>query len=631
MPDRPLDVICIGRSSVDLYGNQVGGRLEDMLSFSKYLGGCPTNISVGTSRLGLNSALITRVGNEQMGRFIVEGLGKEGVDTSQITTDSDRLTALVILGIRDKETFPHIFYRENCADMALSEKHISEDFIASAKAIVVTGTHFSTPEVDAASRKAMAFAKKNSTKIVFDIDYRPVFWGLSGHADGESRFVESGEVTKLFQTIFSDCDLIVGTEEEVHIAGGSTDTLVALRNIRKLSGAVIVLKRGAEGCVVYPDKIPHNLNQGIVGKGFEVDVLNTLGAGDGFMSGFLRGWLTGGDWETCCTYANATGALVVSRHGCSPASPSWDELSKFISQNNFDIEHTHRASTRYGHRPEIHTLAFDHRSQLEDLADECGADRNRISDLKLLIAEAVQEVNSSETRGILVDDTYGLGVLDKLTGSGWWIGRPVEKPGSRPLEFEKGNTIGLTLLDWPAEHIAKCLVYYHPDDDEDLKQEQINRLSDLCKACCRTEHELLIEVIAPTDMPKDDFTILESVREIYQSGIKPDWWKLPPPVSNDEWSNLSDVIIENDPYCRGVVLLGLNAPTEELKKGFAIAGSHNICKGFAVGRSIFQEPAKAWLLNQASDEDTVTAISKNYSEIVMLWNSRRGQYDRRLN
>ncbi len=623
MPDRPLDVICIGRSSVDLYGDQVGGRLEDMLSFSKYLGGCPTNISVGTSRLGLNSALITRVGDEQMGRFIIEGLNKEGVDTSQITTDPDRLTALVILGIRDKETFPHIFYRENCADMALREEHIYEEFISSAKAIVVTGTHFSTPHVDAASRKAISFAKRNKTKIVLDIDYRPVFWGLSGHAEGDKRFVKSSDVSKHFQSIVGDCNLIVGTEEEIHMAGGSTDTRTALMNIRKLSEAVIVLKRGAEGCIVYPEHIPENLSKGIVGQGFKVDVLNTLGAGDGFMSGFLRGWLREEDWETCCTYANATGALIVSRHGCSPASPSWDELSKFIAQIDFDIEHTHRASTRYEHRPEIHALAFDHRSQMVALADECGADRNQINYFKLLVAEAVENSNCSETPGILVDDTFGQGVLDKFTGSGWWIGRPVEKPGSRPLEFEKGNTIGLTLLDWPAEHIAKCLVYYHPDDDRDLKLAQITRLKDLYNACCKTGHELLIEVISPSGMPQTEFTVLEALREIYQSGVKPDWWKLPPPVLSEVWSKLSNLIGQNDPYCRGVVLLGLNAPAEELKKGFAIAGGHDICKGFAVGRSIFQEPARAWLSGKASDEQTVTAIAQNYREIVMLWNSRR--------
>ncbi|HBP60926.1 MAG TPA: 5-dehydro-2-deoxygluconokinase, partial [Alphaproteobacteria bacterium] len=174
--DPVLDVICIGRSSVDLYGGQVGGRLEDMSSFSKYIGGSPTNISIGCARLGLKSALITRVGDEHMGRFIRETLADESVDTSHVITDDERLTALVLLGIRDAEQFPLIFYRENCADMAICEADISADFIASARAVLVTGTHFSTDRVAAASFAAMKLARAHGRKVAFDIDYRPNLW-----------------------------------------------------------------------------------------------------------------------------------------------------------------------------------------------------------------------------------------------------------------------------------------------------------------------------------------------------------------------------------------------------------------------------------------------------------------------
>ena len=142
---KTLDVITIGRSSVDLYGAQVGGRLEDMGSFQKYIGGSPTNMAAGTARLGLKSALITRVGDEHMGRFIREELAREGVDTRGVKTDPDRLTALVLLGIRDDKQFPLIFYRENCADMALCEDDIDAGFIAQSRAVVATGTHLSHP------------------------------------------------------------------------------------------------------------------------------------------------------------------------------------------------------------------------------------------------------------------------------------------------------------------------------------------------------------------------------------------------------------------------------------------------------------------------------------------------------
>ncbi|MGB1346708.1 MAG: PfkB family carbohydrate kinase, partial [Pseudomonadales bacterium] len=214
MKQKSLDLVCFGRAGVDLYGHQVGGRLEDMSSFAKYVGGSPANTSIGTARLGLKSAMLTRVGDEHMGRFIRETMQAEGVDVRGVKTDPERLTALVILGIQDEERFPLIFYRENCADMALCEEDIDEDLIASSRALLLSGTHLSTDKVAAASRKAIALAKKHNTQVVLDIDYRPNLWGLAGHGDGESRFIADGKVSEHLQQFLPDLDLIVGTEEE---------------------------------------------------------------------------------------------------------------------------------------------------------------------------------------------------------------------------------------------------------------------------------------------------------------------------------------------------------------------------------------------------------------------------------
>ncbi|MGH6912929.1 MAG: PfkB family carbohydrate kinase, partial [Geminicoccales bacterium] len=252
MAERPLDLICIGRAAVDLYGEQVPSRLEDTLSFARYLGGCAANIAVGTARLGLKPAMLARVGDEPMGRFVREQLAAEGVDVSRVTTDPHRLTALVLLGLRDRTTMPHIFYRTDCADMALEADDVEPAFIASAGALLVTGTHFSTEKVDRASRTAIRYAREAGTKVVLDIDYRPVLWGLTGHGAGESRFMASDTVTAHLQSILADCDLVVGTEEEIAIAGGSTDPLSAVRAIRARSAATIVVKRGPMGCVVFP-------------------------------------------------------------------------------------------------------------------------------------------------------------------------------------------------------------------------------------------------------------------------------------------------------------------------------------------------------------------------------------------
>lgn len=634
MPNRKFDVICLGRSSVDLYGDQIGGPLEDMQSFSKYIGGCATNIAVGSSRLGLKSSLITRVGDEQMGRFIRQTLIEEGVDVSHVSTDSERLTALVILGIRDLQTFPHIFYRENCADMGIRAEHISKDYIASSKAVVLTGTHFSKPGVEEACRTVIAYAKEAGTKIVLDIDYRPVLWGLTSHGDGENRFVESAAATKHVQSIIVDCDLIVGTEEEIHVAGGSTDTIEAVKAIRALSSAAIVVKRGPMGCVVFPDAIPDNLDDGIWVKGKEIEVYNTLGAGDGFMSGFLRGWIRGKAWETCCTFGNASGAIVVSRHACSPEIPSWEELQDFLKngsptkrlREDQRLNHLHRVTNRSHHWPEVCAIAFDHRSQFEELAQKFGKGAEEISRFKKIIASAgIDAVSDSDNPGVLIDDKYGFDALAQITGGKWWTARPVELPGSLPLEFEAGENIAITLADWPRTHVAKCLVQYHPDDDASLKSGQINSVTRLYEACVATKHDLLLEVIPPSGRGYLDDTVIRAMAEFYGHGIKPDWWKLPAAKSRQGWENIENLINEHDPYCRGVVMLGLNAPMDELIEDFAHGAASPVCKGFAVGRTLFQDAANAWFADDISDQDAQDKISENYQNLLKAWRSLRHQ------
>lgn len=620
MSPRPLDVICLGRSSVDLYGEQIGGRLEDVQSFAKYVGGCPTNIAVGTARLGLKSGLVTRVGDEQLGRFIVETLNDEGVDTSNITFDPDRLTALVILAIRDRQTFPHIFYRPDCADMALAVEHIDPNYIASAKVLLVTGTHFSQPGVEAASRAAMIYAREQGTRIVLDIDYRPVLWGLTGHAAGENRFIADAAITARLQSLVCDCDLIVGTEEEIHIAGGSEDTRTALRAIRDLSEAVIVLKRGSLGCIVFDDAIPDDLEDGISAVGKPVTVMNTLGAGDGFLSGFLRGWIRGETLETCCRLANAAGALVVSRNGCAPAMPSWEEMQAFLGGGPVDLERLHRVTTRSRQWSRIHALAFDHRSQFEDLADRHQAGHDRIGAFKGLIAEALcQAAPEGGIAGAIVDAQHGENALFRLSGNGMWIARPVEQPGSRPLRFESGENIGLTLRSWPREHVVKCLVSYHPDDPEALRTDQLDTLHTLYQACLTTDHDLLIEVIPPDDMPRNASTVARAVADMYGREIYPDWWKLPPADDRKEWAAISAVIAENDPNCRGILVLGLHRPLHDLVARFSCAREQSLCKGFAVGRSVFWDTADAWFAGTIGDDESVRQIRDSYERLSASW------------
>jgi len=598
-----FDLICMGRLAVDLYGEQIGARLEDQTSFSKYLGGSPANTGVGASRLGLRVAMLTRVGDEQNGRFLRETLAAEGVDVSHVKTDPERLTALVFLSIKDRATFPLIFYRHDCADMAIAPEDFDEAFIGSARALLVSGTHFSREEISRTCLGAIRMAKAAGVKVALDIDYRPVLWGLTSHGMGEQRFVASSLVTAKLQEIVPLCDLVIGTEEEVHIAGGIEDTNAALERIRSISRATLVVKRGPLGCTVHGD------GRVVEGPGFPVEVFNVLGAGDGFAGGFLSAWLRELPLEECARRANACGAIVVSRHGCAPAMPSRAELELFLSRADWPfrlresalLNDVHRKTTNRKPRPEVLALAFDHRKQLEELGPP-----EKIRGLKRLIAAALAR-SGFAGKGAIVDDRYGEEALFALTGSGMWLARPVEVPGSGALEFEAGDNVAAALRAWPAEHVVKCL--FHFDRGNFAKVLQLQ------EACVATGHELLLEML-PEDLPR-------AIEECYAAGIRPDWWKLPPPSSDASWDLLEKVIRDNDPHCRGVILLGMEASEQALERGFALAARRPVCKGFAVGRTIFMDAARRWFAGQCSDEQVVREVSRNYSNLVQSWNNAR--------
>jgi len=621
---RQFDLITLGRAAVDLYGEQIGGRLEDMSSFAKYLGGCPANIAVGAARLGLKVGMVTRVGDDHMGRFVRETLASEKVDVSQVKTDPTRLTALVVLGIRDSETFPLIFFRENCADMALEAEDIDATYIARAQALVVTGTHLSTTKGDAASRAAIAAARTAGTKVVLDIDYRPVLWGLTGHGDGATRYVSSASVSEHLQSILPHCDLVVGTEEEIHIAGGSTDTSAALRRMRECSSAVIVVKRGSAGATIFDRAM-----EAIECPGFPVEVFNVLGAGDGFMAGLLAGWLGGKDWSEAGRIANACGALVVARHGCAPAMPTRVELDAFLARAaeirsprlDRELSHLHRVTTRRTEHPEVLALAFDHRRQFEDLTHRHATGADRIGHFKQLIAEAVFELRG-ELGGLggIADDRYGQSALDRLTGSGIWLARPVELPGSRPLAFEDPAGPAISLRVWPAEHVAKCLVVYDASDPVPLREQQEAALLTLQEAVLATGREWLLELISPGSQGSD---IALSMHRLYTIGLRPDWWKLPPSGNAHGWKRIGNVVRANDPYSRGVLILGLESSDSQLAETFAAAADEPSVRGFAVGRAIFWKIAERWFAGTISDADTVGEIAASFRRVTALWRSAR--------
>jgi 5-dehydro-2-deoxygluconokinase len=631
--NRPLDLVCIGRTCVDLYAEQEGSRLEDVQSFRKYVGGSAANIALNTARLGVKTAMLTRVGEEQMGRFVRRTMKDNGVDVSHVTFDPEHLTPYVLLAVRDVEGFPRIFAYGDAADMALDEGDVDPEFIASSRALLVTGTPLSRPASRSASLKAVRAASEAGTRVLFDLDYRPVFWGVASHEQGGQMFVQSTKVTEVYRSMLPRCDLVVGTEEEIRIAGGFPDTRESLLAIRELSGATIVLKVGAMGAIVFPGDIPEDLQDGVSVPGYPVEVFNSVGAGDAFMSGFLSRWLREEPLKECLRIGNACGAIVVSRHGCSPAMPTPEELAYFLNMTERPhrlrddewIEHLHRATTRREPK-ELRVLAIDHRWQLEKVADELSVDRERLRDLKLLLARAFMRVAEGDpSAGVLIDDVYGLEALEELTGSGVWISRAAEVAGSRPVEFVGGMNPAATIRNWPEEQVVKCNLFMHPEDEPGLKEVQERRVLQLYDACIKNERRLLLEVQAPSGTSYGEDDTVELLERFYEIGVRPDWWKVPPNKEPEVWKRIANVVRDRDPYCAGILVLGQALAEEDLAELFAAAASEPRCNGFAIGRSIYSTDARRWLADEIYDEELISSVAERYRRMVSLWQDRTGR------
>ncbi|MCA3890011.1 MAG: DUF2090 domain-containing protein, partial [Burkholderia sp.] len=460
---------------------------------------------------------------------------------------------------------------------------------------------------------------------------------LTSRGAGENRYVPDAQVTRQLQQVLGEFDLLVGTEEEFLIAGGVPhDVIGSLQAVRGITNATLVVKRGALGCCVIEGDIPARIDDAPTFLGERVEVLNVLGAGDAFLSGLLSGLLRGCDWAESTRIANACGAIVVSRHACSAAMPTPAELAHWFdgSRNpvvdaDRTLAHLHRVTVPRREWDDLCVMAFDHRSQFYELAVQAGADEARVKTLKRLLVRAVEQVERDRHIeghvGVLIDGgAYGSDALASATGRGWWVGRPVELPGSRPLRFDETRSVGSSLTHWPTEQVVKCLVHYHPDDDVDLRVEQEQRVLELWEATRASGNELLLEMIPPravTPAGTEDDAVLRTVARFYNLGVKPEWWKLTP-LSADGWTRLAALIAERDPHCRGAVILGLNQPLQYLVDSFRSA-TNPIVKGFMVGRTLWADASLNWFAGRIDDQALIDEVAGNFAQLVDAWLGRR--------
>ena len=331
--ERTYDTFHMGRCGMDLYSNDVGVDFVHIKSFAAYVGGSPTNMSVGCRRLGLKSALLTAFGEDLVGDFVAHFLTEEGVNVEFSPRKPGRHTGLVVLGIEPPDKFPLVFYRENCADTALEIDDVVAAPISDSRVFQFAGTNLSKEPSRSATLFAAELAKKAGTSVVLDLDFRPDQW-YDPRAFGAA-----------VRSVLHCVDIILGTDDEINAAmltdphavrvthsqvtdarviGNATDHA---RNLMERGPRVVVEKRGKHGCRIHrvdgpAEDVP----------GFQVTVQNILGAGDAFGAGFLYGYVKKWDLRKTARLGNACGAIVVTRHGCSISMPFWEEVMAFVDE-----------------------------------------------------------------------------------------------------------------------------------------------------------------------------------------------------------------------------------------------------------------------------------------------------------
>jgi 5-dehydro-2-deoxygluconokinase len=305
------DVLAVGRSSIDLYANEIGAPFTEIKTFSAYVGGSPTNISVAARRLGLRAALLTAVGEDLVGDFVLDFLAREGVAASFSPRKPGRRTSAFMLAIRPPDEFPIVPYRDNCADLELTVEDVRAAPVAGARALLVTGSGLSREPSRAATRFAAETARAHGNRVVLDLDSRPELWP------------DPRDYAAQVRSLLPLVDVVLGTAEEVESALGAGGVGAA-------PGAgpeALVVKRGARSTLVFPRG-----GEVVEAATFPVEVLNVLGAGDAFAGGFLYGYLKGWDWRRAARMGNACGAIVVTRHGCANFMPTEREALAFIQE-----------------------------------------------------------------------------------------------------------------------------------------------------------------------------------------------------------------------------------------------------------------------------------------------------------
>lgn len=591
--------ISVGPVSVDFFSCQLGASLEDASTFEKEVGGSAANVAIGLSRLGLETALISTVGEESMGNYLLRTLDDEGVDRSYIHVDPNIQTAISLRGVIPPDFFPTLEYRSKSAAANRDIEGIGEF-----AALYLSGSMCSTESSFQMVEKFLNEADKQKAKVVVDIDFHPALWE------------DVHTICKRLISVFRKASVIIGTEKELMIATGQTNPGSALVSLRAKSEGVIVQKRGKDGCIAYPK----SLDKPVIVEPFQVNAQHTIGSGDAFLCGYIQALLEGKKIEECCRIGSACGALVASRKGLSRAIPFKEELAYYI-KNPDDFEqadHLHRVLKRQKDSRRLCLLAIDHRKFFENLSFESFTSDVEIGRFKMLVYKGLQKAAPSfqDFRfGLVVDARYGHQVMRQAISDGdFVVAQCIEEPGAPSLSFLNDEEASKILQQWPRQVAVN--VHVQVSDDEKRQNAQAKRLHDLSRAADTTGHELIIK-LSYLEQADNLEPIVKFISLCYQSKVYPTWWSLPSISDPASWNELENLIDKYDPHCLGILLINHCLEESELVEAVvSITSKQPVVKGIHMGRTLWGHCAERWLNGELSDEAVVEEVAAKLCSII---------------
>ncbi len=333
MKHKIHDVLTIGRSSIDLYSQNVGSAFNDIKGFDAFVGGSPLNIAVACSRLGVDASLLTAVGNDKVGEFIVDFLQSENVNTHSIPVKNNARSSAVVLGIEPPDKFPLVFYRDNAADSQITIDDVQNANIQEYKILVINGTALNIEPTRSANFFAVEIAEKNNVQVVFDFDFRADQWhdyrafGLTVRAILPKVKIAIGTEEEILAATMNDSSQVIIKDQQISAPEIKGNIEVSIKQLLSYGIETLIVKRGEAGVSIYKkDGSKTDV------PGFHVQVLNVLGAGDAFAGGFIYGLLQGWDLYKACRMGNASGAQVVTKKGCANFMPTLEESFRFIEE-----------------------------------------------------------------------------------------------------------------------------------------------------------------------------------------------------------------------------------------------------------------------------------------------------------